>query len=351
MRHNIWFMEGLSSQRDIIHHIKNDLNVQQRNITVYASHRYQRNEILSLADAAFIEPENDNQRLEFILSTQEKYAIQAIHTGRHAQWFESHRKAIEACGVRLTTGASNRDQLALADDKAAFAEAMQHLSLPVVPSIRVDSAAALREQIASQPFAGAPLCIKPVNGIYGMGFWQFDDSLSPMAAFTHPDHRRVNTALYLQALEATDTFSPLVLMPYLPGPEYSVDILAEKGQVLAAIARRKEGALQHLEKDGAAYELAVACASAMGADGLVNVQTRHDAQGQPRLLEINMRPSGGIGYTALSGVNLPALFALHQLDLIDRSQILAATQRFHATSVRALTQAVSYSSALTNRLI
>ena len=83
-----------------------------------------------------------------------------------------------------------------------------------------------------------------------------------------------------------------------------MDILADNGQVLAAVARRKDGSLQYLEHEGAAFELACACARVMKADGLVNVQTRHDHHGQPLLLEINMRPSGGIGYTALSGVNL-----------------------------------------------
>ena len=48
-------------------------------------------------------------------------------------------------------------------------------------------------------------------------------------------------------------------MPYLPGPEYSADILADNGEVLAAVGRRKEGCLQYLEHDGAAFELACAC--------------------------------------------------------------------------------------------
>ena len=42
----------------------------------------------------------------------------------------------------------------------------------------------------------------------------------------------------------------------------------------------------------------------MKADGLVNVQTRNDVNGNPVLLETNMRPSG-VGYTLHSGVNLP----------------------------------------------
>ena len=47
-----------------------------------------------------------------------------------------------------------------------------------------------------------------------------------------------------------------------------------------------KGAIQHLEISGEAYELGKACATAMKADGLVNVQTRHNHQGhvQPLLM-------------------------------------------------------------------
>ncbi|WP_410724785.1 ATP-grasp domain-containing protein, partial [Burkholderia sp. SIMBA_019] len=34
-----------------------------------------------------------------------------------------------------------------------------------------------------------------------------------------------------------------------------------------------------------------------GCDGIVSVQTKADDSGQHRVLEINSRPSGGIGYT------------------------------------------------------
>ncbi|PKD78415.1 ATP-grasp domain-containing protein, partial [Escherichia coli] len=105
-------------------------------------------------------------------------------------------------------------------------------------------------------------------------------------------------------------------MPYLPGPEFSVDILADKGEILAAVGRRKEGAIQYLVNEGSAWELACDCARVMKADGLVNVQTRNDVNGNPVLLETNMRPSGGVGYTLHSGVNLPGLFAAFKLGLM-----------------------------------
>ncbi|ALX92431.1 carbamoyl-phosphate synthase large chain [Serratia fonticola] len=348
----MWLMEGLSSQRDIIQGIVSLVKAKQTAVTVVASHRNERNEILSQADIALFEPKEDEQRLPFILSTVKQCGINAIHTGRNTQWFEAHRQQIEAAGVTLTTGATSQAMFELADDKVAFAQAMERHGLPVVPSLRIESVAELRDLISRSPFSGAQLCVKPVKGIYGMGFWRFDESVGPMAAFIHPENRKVNPQRYLSALADAGEFEPLVLMPYLPGPEYSVDMLVDRGTVLAAVARRKEGALQYLENHGEAFELAIACATAMQADGLVNVQTRNDTSGRPVLLEINLRPSGGIGYTRFSGVNLPGLFALYKLGVMSQQQVIdEAKSAFSPAIVRSITDVVRYHPELDNLLV
>ncbi|WP_313433387.1 ATP-grasp domain-containing protein [Atlantibacter hermannii] len=349
MTPTIWLMESLSSQRDLIQGIRAFAKRKQTDVTVIASHRNDRHEILSQADIALIEPQDDNDRLAFILNTVNALGVKAIHTGRHAAWFEAHRAEITASGATLTTGSRHPAMFELADDKVEYAHAMEKAGLPVVPSLRVDSVNDLRALLARSPFASKSLCVKPVKGIYGMGFWRFDETVSPMAHFTHPDSRKVNARFYLSALEQAGEFEPLVLMPYLPGPEYSVDMLVEDGQVLAAVGRRKEGSVQYLENHGEAFELAKACARIMKADGLVNVQTRNNATGKPLLLEINMRPSGGIGYTRAGGVNLPGLFAFRQLGLMSQQDVFDETERaFTPAIVRPITEAVIWEPTLAN---
>lgn len=351
MIHKIWLMEGLSSQRDIIQGMKSFAGKMRTDLTVYASHRNDRHEILSVADFSLTEPKDAELRLPFILSTVSEQGINAIHTGRSCLWFENHRVNIEASGVSLTTGASGAQWLEMADDKVTFAEVMEENRLPAVPSLRINSIEELQHHLSHSPFEGQQLCVKPVTGIYGMGFWRFDDNASSMDIFNHPENRVVHPQQYLAALTSAEKFTPLVLMPYLPGPEYSVDILADKGEVLAAVARRKEGPLQYLENSGEAFELACACAKAMKADGLVNVQTRNNFSGNPVLLETNMRPSGGIGYTQHSGVNLPGLFAFYKLGLMSKNDVIEmAINDFVPATVRSVTDVIAYPAHLTNRL-
>lgn len=350
MEYKVWLMEGLSSQRDIIQGIKNFAHKNKKTITVFASHRDPRNEILSCADHSLTEPKDLSERLSFILDTVRKWRINALHAGKNSQWFEEHRLQIEAAGVTLTTGASGAEHLAIADDKAAFADYMTQHDLPAVPSVRISSLAELQTHISAPPFSGS-LCVKPVTGIYGMGFWRFDNHASPMAVFNHPERRVVHPEAYLAAAAGAESFTPLVLMPYLPGPEHSVDILATHGEVLAAVGRRKEGALQYLENGGEAFDLACACARVMKADGLVNVQTRHDHTGKPVLLETNMRPSGGIGYTRHCGVNLPGLFAFYQLGLMTKNEVMhSASTSFAPAVVRSITDVIPWPAQLTNQL-
>jgi predicted ATP-grasp superfamily ATP-dependent carboligase len=45
-----------------------------------------------------------------------------------------------------------------------------------------------------------------------------------------------------------------------------------------------------------------------GLNGLFNIQFKANAAGEPRLLEINPRPSGGFGMACLAGVNLAEVF-------------------------------------------
>lgn len=344
MKKAIWFMEGLSSQRDIVLSVKEMKEAYGIPFLVIASHRGNRPEITSVADVSLVEPKDDAERLQFITKVVVDYHVVAIHAGRNCSWFEENRLNIEALGVSLTTGATNLGIFALADDKVRFSQFMEENSLPVVHSVQVNNGDELKVQLDATKADGILQCIKPVTGIYGLGFWVLDPKAGAMTAFDNPDNRRVQPSVYLGAMlaqEESKASAPMVLMPYLPGPERSIDMLVENGKVIAAVARRKEGPLQFMEQAGEAFELGKACAEVMQADGLINVQTRNNSDGKPVLLEINMRPSGGICYTRAAGLNLPGLFALRKLGLIDQQTASTMAQHeFKPAVVRSVTSVI-----------
>ncbi len=48
-----------------------------------------------------------------------------------------------------------------------------------------------------------------------MGFWRFDDNVSPVAFLNNPDSRVIHPSQFLAAHARMDCFTPQVLMPYL----------------------------------------------------------------------------------------------------------------------------------------
>ena len=308
----VWLLEGQSSQRDLLQALRSTLPA---DISLYASHRKYRPEITDCADHAWREPADDAERVQWVLDTAHQHQINLVWAGRRGQVYEPHRAAFKAAGIELITGARSLEDLLDLDSKAIFAERCQQAGIPVARGWVVENGQQLAEVVGVQREQHS-LCIKPVHGIFGEGFWRLIDDLSPFDCFRTTADRRVNTQLFIDSYTAQVQPKPMLVMPYLPGTEYSVDIVCEAGQVVAAIARNKrcdKSQLLMLEHD--VIELARRVVALFGCDGMVNLQSKSDANGQQHVLEINARPSGGVGYTMHTGLNLAAICVLRRLGL------------------------------------
>ncbi len=128
----------------------------------------------------------------------------------------------------------------------------------------------------------------------------------------------------------------LLIQEYLPGPEYSVDVLADlRGRPLVAIPRLRlavnEGVSvrARVVHDEQLESLCLAMARELGVRGPVCMQLRRDASGTPHFIEVNPRLGGGSLFTALAGINL----ALCCVDLA-RGRRLAPLRFSEITVVR-----------------
>lgn len=325
----IWFLEGQSSQRDIIVGAREALPADAK---IFASHRQIRPEITGLADISFIEPTDTKARIEWVLRTAEDNGIKVIVAGREGRLVELARPAFAAAGLTLITGGLSIETFNTVDDKSLFTAEAERAGLDCVPAITVSNAQQLTAAYATLASQGE-VCIKPVVGIYGEGFWRFKQDADPFRCFAKTAVREVNFETYLQAYSAAEDRPAMLVMPYMEGSECSVDIVCEAGHAVAFVGRRKAGLYQSFEREGAAVQLALQAAEHFGCDGIVNVQTRDDADGKPHLLEINPRYSGGIGYTRAAGVNLPGIFAARRLGFKEPVSVWQGDVRVKAVTV------------------
>ncbi|MEM9862697.1 MAG: ATP-grasp domain-containing protein [Myxococcota bacterium] len=111
----------------------------------------------------------------------------------------------------------------------------------------------------------------------------------------------------------------LLLQEYLPGPEYSVDVLLTPfGEVLATVPRERlkvdsgvavASRTLHSEELQSAARCVV---QVLRLSHVVNVQFRRNTRGEMALLEVNARVPGTMPLTVEAGVNMPA-FAILQV--------------------------------------
>jgi carbamoyl-phosphate synthase large subunit len=104
-----------------------------------------------------------------------------------------------------------------------------------------------------------------------------------------------------------------LVQEYLPGVEYSVDVLADLGgRPLVAVPRERLRVQEGLSVRGRVLHdpeierLCLDLAAELGVKGPVCMQLKRDVAGRPRFLELNPRMGGGTLFSAFAGVNLAA---------------------------------------------
>jgi carbamoyl-phosphate synthase large subunit len=124
----------------------------------------------------------------------------------------------------------------------------------------------------------------------------------------------VGSAAELAKLAALDLTAALIVQEFLPGEEYSVDVLADAdGRVVASVPRLRARVDSGVSVGGRTVHDAEVewfgrtVAQATGVTFVANVQCKRDQGGSPALLEVNPRMPGTLGLTIASGVDMPRL--------------------------------------------
>ncbi len=112
----------------------------------------------------------------------------------------------------------------------------------------------------------------------------------------------------------------MLVQENLPGPEYSLDVLADHdGRVLAVVPRERMkvdsgiAVTARTVHDEALELFGRTVAERIGLNGVANVQAKQAADGEAALLEVNARFPGTMPLTVASGIDMPALCVLEAL--------------------------------------
>lgn len=223
---------------------------------------------------------------------------------------QERKKEFEHIGTKVSV--SDGEGLEIANNKIALYEYMQKQGF-LMPNFRVaKSMSEFKEACAFIGYPAKAVCVKIKDGSGSRGVRIIDPSKSRFEIFKSEKPNSFFTTYVdmISILEEADSFPELLVMDYLPGMEYSVDLLAEDGNVLYISGREsniinasipQEATLRYNEE---AYEISAKIVKSLKLDGNIDLDFKFDKDGHPQLMEINPRIAATLSVIAAGGCNL-----------------------------------------------
>ena len=209
-------------------------------------------------------------------------------------------------GVVLSV--SSLESLKIANNKLALFEYMRDNDIPVPKFWKVNSVEDVDPAIEH---IGVPVVFKTNEGSGSRGMRIIDPSKSRFDILFHEKP----TSAYVTLQDFKETLQegqmpPMMAMEYLPGNEYTVDMLCENGKVLYNMCRRGLNVQTSIILDGIVEDkpeitgLCAMVAEKLRLTGNIGFDVKERADGTPVIMECNPRATAGVSEFTASGVNL-----------------------------------------------
>lgn len=317
----VWFNHWFSTSYRLIELMKEDDGV-----CVIGSNRQKDSVIQLVCDEWYEEPDTGGEAyIRFCLEFCAEHRIDAFVPRRNMVEISRNTARFEQAGVRVMV--DDYATIQLLNDKAAayaFFKDCRELNIPdfhIVSNVSQFEQAyqKLREEYGQ-------VCVKFVKDEGGMSFRRIAGQVDPLRQLKVYQGSAISYETLTEALGSAAEFDDLMVMPYLPGNEISVDCLQTK-KGLIAIPRIK-GAARHerVEYDPGILQMAETVMKLTGLQYPCNIQFKY-REDVPYLLEVNTRMSGGLQMACLAAqVNIPRI-ALGKLFGCDIDWAMDRTER------------------------
>jgi len=219
----------------------------------------------------------------------------------------------EAMGVKLSI--SNQNSIDIANNKLNTYNYLSRMGIPVPKYYPIHSINDFMIGCSVMGYPDEPVCIKIVNESGSRGVRIIDDKKSKYELFARekPSSFFISYKDMLGILNEQETLDEMMLVEYMPGIEYTVDLLADHGKVLYEVGRENVVSLMSIAQesivsfDRGAYEIAEKIVNKLAIDGNFGFDFMRDKNGVANLMDINPRITATVSVIAVAGVNLPYL--------------------------------------------
>lgn len=226
----------------------------------------------------------------------------------------ARKDEFEALGVKLSV--SNMESVAISNNKLKTYEALEKAGIPVPRYYGVHTVEDFVEGMKYMGYPEKPVCIKIVDGSGSRGVRIIDSTKSRYDIFVKekPNSFYISYDDMLSMLQSAPApLHEMMLVECMHGPEFTVDLLAEKGKALYIVGRNNVDSLMSiaqasvLQYDELAYKVSEQVIDLLKMDGNVGFDFMRNDKEEAVLMDINPRITATISIMAAGGVNLPYL--------------------------------------------
>ncbi len=166
-----------------------------------------------------------------ILFVQSSHEIEAI---------AEHRDVFEALGARVM--ANGVEGIRIAGDKALMHEACRDIGVPQPKLLMPESLEEFTAGAYELGYPEVPVCFKPPVAKGSRGFRILSAHVDRVRELLHerPVNRYMTLADFQELFRDTEPFPRLMLMEYVDAPEITVDLFADKGEIVFHQVRTRE---------------------------------------------------------------------------------------------------------------
>ncbi|MDD1699696.1 MAG: ATP-grasp domain-containing protein [Methanoregula sp.] len=262
---------------------------------------------------------SEKEYLEQLLSICEHESVDVILPQNTVELpvLAENKTVFSTIGVYVAI--SDCSAISLANDKFKIMKLAKQIGIPAPDYFLVDNFDTLKKAALTLGWPDRPVVIKPPisNGMRGVRI--IDESIDRKTMF----YSEKPTSLFANMMNIHDIlgfdFPPLLVMEYLPGAEYTVDVLKNRGYTV--IPRKRDIVQSGITFQGTVVyheelvNYAKKLSDALGLQYAFGFQFKMDACGNPKLLESNPRIQGTMVLSTFAGANI--IYAAVKLALIE----------------------------------
>ena len=266
---------------------------------------------------------DDENFIPFVLNFCIKNSIEVIFplVTSELSYFAKQKELFLQHGIRVIV--SNYADLCIANNKGGLYQHLVHNNIPVPHFKVVTTVEDLVEAAEQLGYPERPVCIKPTlsNGSRGVRILQEEKSEFELLLYSKPNHL-YSTLGHISQILGERSFPELLISEYLPGTEFTIDAIVQKGVPKLILPRSRtkiNGGISvrgtFIKHDGI-INYCDRILRSLHLSGPIGLQVKGDLNHQFKLLEINPRIQGTSVAALGVGINLPSLAIQQEFEAI-----------------------------------